>query len=116
MRVARKGTSVTVETDVTNTGARAGDEVAQVYLDFPKAPGVPNIALRGFARVSLAPGQKRELQFTLDRRDLSSVAPDGTIRVAAGAYKVFVGGGQPSSGLPGSSGEFTISTTSTLPN
>ena len=116
VRVARKGTSVTVETDVTNTGARAGDEVAQVYLDFPKAPGVPNIALRGFARVSLAPGQKRELQFTLDRRDLSSVAPDGTIRVAAGAYKVFVGGGQPSSGLPGSSGEFTISTTSTLPN
>ncbi|WP_408589168.1 glycoside hydrolase family 3 C-terminal domain-containing protein [Novosphingobium sp.] len=114
--VIRKGAAITVETDVTNTGSRVGDEVAQVYLDFPKVPGAPNVALRGFARVSLAPGEKRRLRFVLTSRDLSSVTPDGTIRVAPGPYRVFVGGGQPGSGVPGSSGRFTISKATTISN
>ena len=116
LQVVRKGTSVTIQTEVTNTGARAGDEVAQVYLNFPKAQGAPNVALRGFERISLSPGQSRKLRFELSPRDLSSVAPDGTIRIAAGAYKVFVGGGQPGGELPGSFGQFTITRTTALPN
>ena len=46
--------------DVTNTGSRAGDEVAQVYVGpGPAIPGVEQAvrSLRGFQRVSLDPGR-----------------------------------------------------------
>ena len=47
------GEPVTAEVTVTNTGKVAGDEVAQLYLSFPKVPGAPLRALRGFrARAS----------------------------------------------------------------
>jgi beta-glucosidase len=41
------GSPVTAEVTVTNTGAKAGDEVAQLYLSFPGVPGAPLKALRG---------------------------------------------------------------------
>jgi beta-glucosidase len=107
---------ISVETEVTNTGARQGDEVAQLYLSFPDAPGNPRIALRGFERVSLAPGEKRVVRFELSPRDLSTVSPDGTIHVLAGRYTVFVGGGQPDSGQPGQAGHFGIASATNLPN
>ena len=102
------GHGVVVETELTNTGARAGDEVAQLYLRFPDKPGVPKLALRGFTRVGLAPGEHRKIRFDLSERDLGSVSPEGIGQVLAGQYSAFVGGGQPDSGLPGSSGTFVI--------
>src|SRR3546814_17312394 len=53
------GKGLHVSTVVTNTGQRAGDDVAQLYLTFPDIPGTPRVALRGFQRVSLAPGERR---------------------------------------------------------
>jgi beta-glucosidase len=105
-----------VETQVTNVGARAGDEVAQVYLTFPNAPGTPKIALRGFQRLSLARGEKRRVTFELSQRDLSTVSPEGKIQVLAGRYIVHVGGSQPGDGLPGQSGTFAIKAPSVLAN
>ena len=107
---------VVVETQVTNIGGRAGDEVAQVYLKFPAAPGAPKIALRGFQRLSLAPGEQRRVTFELSPRDLSSVSLEGQIRVLSGRYTVHVGGGQPGGGLPGKRATFAVATTSILPN
>jgi len=104
-----------VETRVTNIGARAGDEVAQLYLDFPDTPGTPKIALRGFERISLKPGEQRTVRFELSPRDLSSVSPDGQIRVVPGRYQLFVGGGQPDSGLPGKKGSFVVEKQINLP-
>ena len=109
-------TGISVEADVTNTGARAGDEVAQLYLSFPAAPGTPKIALRGFERLSLSPGEKRRLRFRLTPRDISSVSPEGEIQVVAGRYRVDVGGGQPGSGVPGQSGSFAVKSAVVLPN
>ena len=105
-----------VETQVRNFGPRAGDEVAQLYLDFPDAPGTPQIALRGFQRVSFAKGQKRTLRFNLTQRDLSSVSPEGQTQILAGKYRVFVGGEQPVAGQPGNFATFDIATTTPLPN
>ena len=102
---------IVLETDLTNIGARAGDEVAQVYLTFPDAPGVPQIALRGFQRVSLKAGEKRHLSFTLSPRDLVSVSPEGRNRVLAGTYTAHVGGGQPGGDLPSKAATFAIKTT-----
>lgn len=106
-------TGLRVTTEVRNTGARAGDEVVQLYLNFPNQPGTPRVALRGYKRISLKPGERRSVSFDLSPRDLSSVALDGTRRVIAGKYRVTVGSGQPGTGVPGQSAAFT--TTRALP-
>ena len=101
---------LTVTTEVRNTGRRAGDEVAQLYLNFPKVDGAPRVALRGFQRVHLAPGERRMLRFTLDPRDLSAVDADGHRLVMKGDYRVSVGSGQPDTGVAGRSATFAVAT------
>jgi beta-glucosidase len=101
---------VKVRTSLANIGKVAGDEVSQIYVNFPDSPGVPQIALRGFQRVHLMPGERREIEFTLSPRDLSSVTPAGERRVVAGHYRISVGGGQPGGVLPTSSVGMTIKT------
>jgi beta-glucosidase len=73
----------------------------QAYLVFPKLPGAPLRALRGFQRVNVRPGQTQHVRLTLNARDLSMVNEEGTRLVAAGDYKLFVGGGQPGTGASG---------------
>jgi len=106
---------VHVEAEVRNTGTVAGDEVAQLYLNFPNDPGAPRVALRGFQRVSLSPGEARRISFDLTPRDLSAVTIAGKRRVLAGAYRVSVGSGQPGTGVPETSAPFTIGQPIDLP-
>jgi beta-glucosidase len=110
---AAKGIRVT--TTVRNTGERAGDEVAQLYLNFPDDPGAPRVALRGFQRVSLKPGETRTLRFDLSPRDLSAVTLDGVRKVLAGKYRVTIGSGQPDTGVPGQSSGFSVAAGVILP-
>ncbi|RKE53778.1 glycoside hydrolase family 3 C-terminal domain-containing protein [Sphingomonas sp. PP-CC-1A-547] len=104
-----------VTTRLTNQGDRPGEEVAQLYLDFPDRPGTPRIALRGFQRIALRPGEARSLTFDLSPRDLSSVALDGARSVAAGTYRVTVGAGQPGTGVAGQTASFTARQSAELP-
>ncbi|GAA3270497.1 hypothetical protein GCM10020258_44390 [Sphingomonas yabuuchiae] len=106
--------SMTVTTEVRNTGRREGDEVAQLYLNFPKVEGVPRVALRGFQRVRLAPGERRGLTFTLSPRDLSAVDRDGQRLVMKGDYRASVGSGQPDTGVPVRSAPFRIDTATSI--
>jgi len=89
---------VRVSTQVRNSSARGGDEVAELYLDPPEFEGAPRIALRGFQRVTLRPGETRSLVFELLPRDLSFVTRDGLRQIFPGVYRVTVGSGQPDSG------------------
>jgi beta-glucosidase len=89
------GETLTADVRVTNTSAREGDEVAQLYLQFGGAPGAPDRALRGFQRVHLRAGESRMLHFELPARQLSHVDNAGQVVVSAGLYQVSVGGGQP---------------------
>ena len=59
--------ALTVSVDVTNTGTRAGDEVVQLYVAYPASTTLPRPTqqLRGFKRVTLTPGQKQTVTFTL---------------------------------------------------
>ena len=61
-----------VSFDVTNTGTRAGADVAQLYVseDHPQVPRPPQ-ELKGFARVALAPGQTRHITLPLDARSFT---------------------------------------------
>jgi beta-glucosidase len=82
----------TVTVQVTNTGTRAGAEVAQLYLASPPSTGEPPRQLRGFERVELAPGASRTVRFHLDARSFSHwddgarrwTAPQGTFAVLVG--------------------------------
>jgi beta-glucosidase len=66
---ARNG-QLTASVDVTNTGSRAGDDVVQLYLHDPVASvEQPIRRLRGFQRVTLAPGAKTTVTFGLDSSD-----------------------------------------------
>jgi beta-glucosidase len=61
-----KGEALTVTVDVTNTGAREGDEVVQLYATPPAASQPQEIrALCGFSRVHLAAGEKRSVTITV---------------------------------------------------
>ena len=104
-----------VSVQVRNAGERAGDEVAQLYLEFPEREGLPRLALRGFQRVHLQPGEQRSLVFELDPRDLSAVDGAGERMVMPGSYRVSVGSGQPGTGVPGQSAAFTIDRMRPLP-
>ena len=106
---------VRVATAVRNTGSREGDEVAQLYLTFPDDPGAPRIALRGFQRVTLKPGEARTIRFDLSPRDLSAVTLDGVRKLLAGQYRVTVGSGQPGPGVASQSAAFKIGEALTLP-
>ncbi len=109
------GDPLRVEAQVRNAGTREGDEVVQVYLTFPRLPGAPLRALRGFARVHLKPGEQQAVAFTLNDRDLSHVSLDGTHVVSSGRYGIGVGGGQPGTGAPVVTGTFEIQGERTLP-
>ena len=97
----KAGSNLQVDVDVRNAGAVSGDEVVQAYIVFPKLPGAPLRALRVFQRLSVSPGQTQHVRLTLNPRDLSMVNEEGTRLVAAGDYKLFVGGGQPGTGAAG---------------
>ena len=109
------GEPLPVEARVKNTGTREGDEVVQLYLTFPKLPGAPLRALRGFTRVHLKPGEEQTVRFTLSDRDLSHVSLDGMHLVRTGSYGISVGGGQPDTGAPVVAGTFDIKGERTLP-
>ncbi|MFA5206294.1 MAG: glycoside hydrolase family 3 N-terminal domain-containing protein [Lentisphaeria bacterium] len=87
---------VTVRVTLANTGAVAGDEVAQLYLQ-PLAPSVPapRWHLEGFQRVHLAPGERRELAFTVTAGQFRHYTDDGRPFLDPGPYRLHVGGGQP---------------------
>jgi beta-glucosidase len=70
----------------------------QVYLRFPKLPGVPRIALRGFTRIHPRSGETATVRFALSERDLSHVNDEGPRIIGAGKYDITIGGRQPGTG------------------
>jgi beta-glucosidase len=109
------GDPLSVEADVKNTSERDGDQVVELYLTFPKSPGAPIHALRGASRIHLASGETRHVHFSLGALDLSGVNGNGDRVVAAGSYRVSVGGGQPGTAAPQVKAGFAISGEQRLP-
>ncbi len=86
------GGRATVTADVANTGARAGDEVVQLYIrDRVSSVTRPSRELRGFQRVGLAPGEKKTVTFTLGPEALA-LYDEWMVRVVEpGLFDVMVG-------------------------
>jgi beta-glucosidase len=78
--------------DVTNTGGREGDEVAQLYIHQRVASVTrPVMELKAFQRIGLKPGEKKTLEFTLASRDLQMLNRDMHWVVEPGVFDVMVG-------------------------
>ena len=83
---------LTVRCRVTNTGARDGDEVVQLYIhDEVASRSRPVMALRGVRRVHLAAGVSTEVTFPLRAADLSLYTDDGRWVVEPGSFRVMLG-------------------------
>ena len=66
------GDSIRIKCRVTNSGNRAGDEVVQLYIrDDISSVTTYDMMLRGFERITLAPGESRDIEFTLQSDDLA---------------------------------------------
>lgn len=88
----KAGDPVTVSVDVRNTGKVAGDEVVQLYLhDVVSSVTRPIKELKGFKRVTLAPGESRTVQFTLDPDAFALWNQDMKRVVEPGAFEIMVG-------------------------
>ncbi|HEX6772509.1 MAG TPA: glycoside hydrolase family 3 C-terminal domain-containing protein, partial [Acidobacteriaceae bacterium] len=95
---------VNVTFDVTNTGSRAGAEVAQVYLseEHPKVDR-PEKELKGFARVVVGPGETKHVSVTLDARAFAYWSPEGKRwTIDPGRFTVRVGDSVEDTPLTGS--------------
>ena len=67
---------LTASVEVENTGKRAGDEVVQLYIrDVAASRTRPVKELKGFERITLKPGEKRRVQFTLAPEQLGLLQP-----------------------------------------
>ncbi|MFI0720364.1 glycoside hydrolase family 3 C-terminal domain-containing protein [Streptomyces sp. NPDC021224] len=84
--------NATVSATVTNTGSRAGAEIAQLYVGDPASTGEPAKQLKGFSRVDLQPGASAKVTFTVSAHDLAYWnTSSSSWTTAAGAYQIMVG-------------------------
>jgi beta-glucosidase len=83
---------LTVNVEVENTGKVAGDEVVQLYVrDEASSVTRPVKELKGFQRVTLRPGEKRRLQFTLTPEHLGFYDRQMRWVVEPGEFRIMVG-------------------------
>jgi beta-glucosidase len=91
-RSIRPDGRVTVSVEVTNTGKRTGDEVVQLYTrDVAASVTRPVRELKGFQRITLRPGEKRMVEFTLTPALLGFYNREMRFVVEPGEFKVMVG-------------------------
>src|SRR6266550_4224380 len=72
LQVRSAGGGVQATVIVTNTGSRAGAEVAELYLTFPKSANEPPQQLKAFGRAQLQPGQSQRVSLTVNRDELAT--------------------------------------------
>ncbi|HKE96793.1 MAG TPA: glycoside hydrolase family 3 C-terminal domain-containing protein, partial [Povalibacter sp.] len=83
--------TLTVTTRITNTSARPGEEVAQLYVrDRLASITRPVRELKGFRKLQLAAGASTDVSFQLTRKDLEFVGPDNTWIAEPGKFDVWI--------------------------
>jgi len=84
---------VQVTVDITNTGGREGDEVAQLYLreDFTSVE-TPRRSLKGFSRIHLKPRETKTVSFRIPQDQLAVWNAEGKWVVEPGNFTIWVGG------------------------
>ncbi|MBO4558394.1 MAG: beta-glucosidase BglX [Bacteroidales bacterium] len=84
--------SITAKATITNTGAKEGTEVVQLYIrDMVGSVTRPVKQLKGFERVTLAPGESRTVEFEITPELISFWRKDMTFGPEAGEFRAFIG-------------------------
>lgn len=84
--------NITVTATIKNTGNRKGDEVVQLYIrDEYSSVTTYTKVLRGFERITLEPGESKEVSFTLTPHDLAIWDINNKFSVEPGTFEVQVG-------------------------
>src|SRR5690606_7678063 len=87
---------IALSVEVANTGAYDGDEVIQVYLTDEKGSTPrPIRELVGFKRIHLKQGERQQVQFTIEPRQLSMINDKEDLVIEPGVLSISVGGEQP---------------------
>jgi len=90
------GEQVKITVKVTNTGKVEGDEVVQLYLTDEKATTPrPVRQLEGFVRITLKPGENKDVEFFLEPRQFSIINKKDKRVIEPGWFTISVGGKQP---------------------
>lgn len=89
----KDGQSITITVPVTNTGSTQGSEIVQLYIsDLKSSLPRPEKELKGFVKLSLAPGETRNAEFTITTDLLSYYNPDsGNMIAEPGKFKAKIG-------------------------
>lgn len=89
----KKGSTLEAQVTVTNTGKWAGEETVQLYIrDMVGSVTRPVKLLKGFEKVTLAPGESRKIKFVIDEDMLAFWRHDMTFGTEDGDFRVMVGG------------------------
>lgn len=93
MTVAETKDALHITVDVANTGGRAGVETVQLYMQDVTASIVrPVKELKGFAKVALDAGEKKQVSLTLEKKDMGFYKDSGEYVLENGKFCVYVGG------------------------
>jgi beta-glucosidase len=88
----KPGGSLTASVTVTNTGSVAGKEIVQLYTrDLEGSITCPVKELKGFQKISLKPGESKEVSFTITENDLKFYNADLKYIAEPGEFKIFIG-------------------------
>ncbi|MGE9295700.1 MAG: fibronectin type III-like domain-contianing protein, partial [Puniceicoccales bacterium] len=87
------GEKAKISLEITNTGARTGEEIAQLYVrDEVSRFSRPVRELKGFAKVQLQPGESQTVTFELGPEELGYFSPQGEWLLETGDFTIFCGG------------------------
>jgi len=90
------GENVKVKVTITNSGKVEGDEVIQLYVTDEKASTLrPIRQLEGFKRVTLKPGENKDVEFVLEPRQFSIINNKNKRVIEPGYFTISIGGKQP---------------------
>ncbi len=84
--------TIPVSVKVTNTGSRQGEEIVQLYVrDLVGSVTRPVKELKGFQKISLAPGEEKIVTFRLTAHDLAFHTADMTFKAEPGEFWIMIG-------------------------
>lgn len=92
LSVTEGGEGFNVEISVSNTGARKGAEVVQLFISDKVASVAPAVKkLRGFHKITLEPGESKKISFQLGEEDFKFVGRENTWVLEPGEFDIMVG-------------------------
>jgi beta-glucosidase len=113
--VIAPGEDLAVKAVVRNTGSRAANEIAELYLkDLESEVRLPVWQLAGIKKIFLQPGEAQTVSLTVTPRQMAAIRDDGSCVLEPGQFRVYLGPSQPDrrsaelTGAPCLSAEFTV--------